>query len=303
MSGDDEVKELAGIRARTGIKGREVVIELDGVSVAYEGLVAIEDVSFTVRRGEYVAILGPNGAGKSTLIKAILGLIRPTRGKVLVFGKPPWALDFKERRRIGYVPQVSQLDLRFPITVRELVLMGRYAHLGLFRRPRPRDHEAVHRALGLAGLEGLAARRIGQLSGGQLQRALIARALAAEPELLILDEPTTGLDPQMTEGLYRLIGELREELELTVLVVSHDVGVVAEQVDTIACLAGRLVVHGRPKEVLTEATLECMYGKEAVLFGHSFMPHLMVARHEEHEAKVGEGGKERGEEGNGGEPD
>ena len=278
---------------------RGVVIELDGVSVAYEGLVAIEDVSLAVRRGEYVAILGPNGAGKSTLVKVILGLVRPTRGRVLVFGKPPWKLAFKERRRIGYVPQASQLDLRFPITVWELALMGRYAHLGLSRRPRAPDREATRRALELVGLERLAARRIGQLSGGQLQRALIARALAAEPELLILDEPTTGLDLQMTEGLYRLIGELRERLELTVLVVSHDVGVVAEQVDTIACLAGRLVVHGRPKEVLTEATLECMYGREAVLFGHSPVPHLVVARHgeekEEEEKKEREGKGARGE--------
>lgn len=260
---------------------REAIVELERVTVAYEGLVAIEDVSFTVHRGEYVAILGPNGAGKSTLIKAILGLLRPTQGRVHVFGKPPWELSFRERRRIGYVSQVEELDLGFPITVYDVVLMGRYAHLGLFRRPRAQDHEAAHRALELVGIEDLADRKIGQLSGGQRQRTLIARALAGEPELLVLDEPTTSLDVQMAEGLYRLVTELRRRLGLTVIVVSHDVGVVAEQVDTIACLAGRLVAHGRPGEALTEAALECMYGREAVLFGHGPVPHLMVRRHGE----------------------
>jgi len=257
----------------------EPLVELKDVTVVYGELVALREVSFAVCRGEYVAILGPNGAGKSTLIKVILGLIRPSGGEVRLFGRPPWELGFFERRKIGYVPQISELDPRFPITVYQLVLTGRYAHLGLFKRPRAKDREAARRALELAGIAELAGRRLGQLSGGERQRALIARALATEPELLILDEPTTSLDLPMTEGLYQLIGRLRGELKLTVILVSHDVGVITQRIDNIACLAGRLVAHGRPAEVLTEETLECMYGKEAVLFGHGPTPHLLVSEH------------------------
>jgi ABC-type Mn2+/Zn2+ transport system ATPase subunit len=257
------------------------LVELKGVTVVYDGLVALREVSLSVGRGEYVAILGPNGAGKSTLIKVILGLIHPSSGEVSLFGRPPWELGFHERRRIGYVPQISELDPSLPITVYQLVLMGRYAHLGLFRRPKAQDHKAARRALELTGIVELAERRLGGLSGGERQRALIARALASEPELLILDEPTTSLDLPMTEGLYQLIDQLREELKLTVILVSHDVGVITRRIDNIACLAGRLVAHGRPQEVLTEETLECMYGKEAVLFGHGPAPHLLVSEHTE----------------------
>ena len=279
------------------MKANEALVELRGVTVVYDGQPVLEEVDFTVRKGEYVALIGPNGAGKTTLIRVILGLLRPQRGEVRVFGKPPWELSLLERRRIGYVPQLSQLDLDFPVTVEEVVLMGRYAHMGLFRRPRAEDREAARRALELVGMAELSSRQIGRLSGGQRQRALIARALAAEPELLILDEPTTSLDVQMTEGLYQLLAQLRQRLALTVIVVSHDVGVVAEQVDTIACLAGRIVAHGRPGKVLTEANLECMYGKEAVLFGHSPVPHLFVARHGQPEEQERKG--EREEEGGG----
>lgn len=257
------------------------IVELENVSVAYDGVLALSDVSFTVHRGEYVAVLGPNGSGKSTLIRAILGLIRPSRGRVRLFGTPPWELSFRERERIGYVAQESWVHPQFPITVYDVVLMGRYAHLGLFKRPGREDQRAVEQALVRVGIAELAGRRIGQLSGGQRQRALIARALATEPELLILDEPTTSLDVQMTEGLYELIDELHLELRLTVIVVSHDVGVVTRWADTIACLAGRLVAHGRPGEVLTPGTLECMYGQDATVFGHSVVPHLLVPRHDE----------------------
>ena len=268
----------------------EPIVQLEDVTVVYDGLSALRDVTLEVQKGEVVALIGPNGAGKSTLVKVILGLLRPTRGRALVFGKPPWTLTYKERRRIGYVPQLAATDPHFPITVYEVVLMGRYAHLGLVRRPGPHDHEATRRALQLTGIEELALRRLGELSGGQRQRAFIARALAAEPELLILDEPTTSLDPSMTEGIYQLVAELRKQLDLTVILVSHDVGVVAQMADTIACLAGTLVAHGRPGEVLTPKTLECMYGREAALFGHAPAPHVFVPPHE-HETEAEAGAK------------
>lgn len=255
------------------------IIELNHVTVHYENFVALRDVTFSVDQGEHVAVLGPNGAGKSTLIKTLLGLLTPHHGSVSVLGKNPVDLSFEERAQIGYVPQHQKMDSRFPVTVQDVVMMGRYAGLGLFRRPGRTDIEATENAMGLMGIEHLSKRPIGKLSGGEKQRALIARALCNELQLLILDEPTTSLDVQSTESLYTLLNDLREKMGLTVIVVSHDVGVVTKMADKIACLAGYLVAHGRPSEALTEATIECMYGKDTAVFGHSHVPHVMVSEH------------------------
>ncbi len=262
----------------------EVIVEFRGVGYRVEGQEILRNITFSVKRGEYLALLGPNGAGKTTLLRILLGLIRPTQGEVRVFGKPPWHLSRAERSRIGYVPQLAEIDLDFPIRVYDVVMMGRYGRLGYLRRPGPEDHRAVKRALALMGIQDLARRRLRALSGGQRQRVFIARALASEPELLVLDEPTTSLDTAMAEGLYELLDQLQQELNLTIILVSHDVGVVAERVDTVACLAGELVTHGRPQEVLDQATLECMYGREALVFGHSPVPHMLVPPHS-HEKK------------------
>jgi|AMFO01.1.fsa_nt_gi ABC-type Mn/Zn transport systems, ATPase component len=241
--------------------------------------VILQDLNFDVHRGEFVAILGPNGAGKTTLIRLILGILRPTSGELTVLGHPPHRMPRSLRRRIGYVPQLLALDLSVPVTVEEVVRMGRYVHAGWTGRLGSADREAVRRALARVGLEGLERRMLRELSGGQRQRVFLARALATEPELLVLDEPTTSLDPSMTEGLYDLLQELRKSLDLTVILVSHDVGIVMERADTVACLSGRLVAHGRPRDVLTRATLECMYGKHAVAFGHGVLPHMIVDPH------------------------
>lgn len=256
------------------------IIELEHVYVAYGERLVLEDISLRVRRGEFVGVLGPNGSGKTTLLKTILGLVRPIQGEVRVFGAPPWELD-GGRSRIGYVPQIPESDPRFPIHVDEVVMMGRYGRIGLGRRPGPADVEAVRRALALVGIEDLADRQIGQLSGGQRQRVFVARALAAEPELLLLDEPTTGIDVATTEGLYQLLHKLHRSLNLTMLLVSHDVGVVSQYVDQVACLSGRLVAHGRPGEVLGKGTLECMYGPETMFFGHGAVPHMVVTKSKE----------------------
>lgn len=269
------------------------VIELEHVYVTYHERLILEDVSLRVERGQFVGILGPNGSGKSTLLKTILGLVRPIRGQVRVFGVPPWELD-GGRSRIGYVPQISDVDAHFPIHVADVVMMGRYGRLGLLRRPGPADREAVRWALAQVGMEALAGRQIGELSGGQRQRVFVARALAtlrqsfdeaqdtAEPELLLLDEPTTGFDMAMTEGLYQLLHQLHRSLNLTVLLVSHDVGVVSQFVDQVACLSGRLVAHGRPDEVEGEGLLECMYGPETMFFGHGHVPHMIVDKEHKH---------------------
>jgi ABC-type Mn2+/Zn2+ transport system ATPase subunit len=253
------------------------VIELEGVTARYQDLIALEDVTFRVAAGEFVALIGPNGSGKTTLVKAILGLVPPSAGTVRLFGKPPRQLD-GDWKRVGYVPQIAQIDPRFPIRVLDVVLMGRYGQVGLIRRPGPRDREAAWRALEQVGIADLARRPIGRLSGGQRQRVLVARALANEPELLLLDEPTTGVDVGTTEGVFDLLETLHYQ-GITILVVSHDVGVVAQHVDQVACINRRLVAHGRPEEVLSGKVLECMYGPQAVLVGHGELPHIVVQRH------------------------
>lgn len=253
------------------------VIELDGVTVLYQDLVALEAVSLRVMPGEFLALIGPNGSGKSTLVRTILGLIQPTAGRVRLFGKAPAELG-QEWGQVGYVPQVAQIDLRFPLRVFDVVLMGRYGQVGLIRRPGRRDREAARLALERVGLSDLAGRQIGRLSGGQRQRMLVARALASEPKLLLLDEPTTGVDVGTTESLFELLDGFHRE-GMTLVVVSHDVGVVAQHVDQVACLNRRLVAHGRPPEVLRPDVLECMYGREAALVGHGDLPHVVVRRH------------------------
>jgi zinc transport system ATP-binding protein len=256
------------------------VIELERVTVCYRDLVALEAVTFKVAPGEFVALIGPNGSGKTTLIKTILGLVKPASGTVRLFGKPPVQLD-GDWKRVGYVPQLAQVDPRFPIRALDVVLMGRYGRLGLLRRPGPRDREAARRALEQVGIADLARRPIGRLSGGQRQRVLVARALANEPELLLLDEPTTGVDVGTTEGLFDLLETLHHQ-DITILVVSHDVGVVAQHVDQVACINRRLVAHGRPEQVLRGEVLECMYGPQAALMGHGEVPHMVVRRHGPH---------------------
>ncbi|NPA91528.1 MAG: metal ABC transporter ATP-binding protein [Chloroflexi bacterium] len=253
---------------------QEPIIQLRNVTVAYEDQVVLEDVTFTVYPGMFVAIIGPNGAGKTTLIRTILGLIKPLRGEVLVFGKPAWELK-EERKRLGYVPQILSVDLHFPITAGEVVLMGRYARVGLIRRPSKEDYRIARASMERVGVGHLWDRPFGKLSGGQRQRVLIARALANEPDLLVLDEPTTGVDVTATQTVYSLLREFHEE-GMTILVVSHDVGVVATFVDTVACVNRRLVAHGRPEEVLGSEELARMYGCDVAYFHHGRVPHLVV---------------------------
>ncbi len=257
---------------------KETVIQLTNVTVVFRELVAVEDVSLQINHGEFLALIGPNGSGKTTLVKTILGLLTPVSGTVTLFGHSPDKLPKKEWSRVGYVPQAAKIDLHFPIQVRDVVLMGRYGQIGLFHRPGKRDYEAAHLALERVGITELAERQIGRLSGGQRQRVLVARALATEPELLILDEPTTGVDVGMAEGLFELLGGFHRE-GMTVIVVSHDVGVVAQYVSQVACMNRRLVAHGLPAETLQPAVMECMYGSKASLVGHGDMPHMVVEQH------------------------
>jgi ABC-type Mn2+/Zn2+ transport system ATPase subunit len=253
----------------------EPIVALERVSVLFGDRIILEEITLETRRGEFVGIIGPNGSGKTTLIRTILGQIPASYGTVRLFGKPVEELG-AERHRIGYVPQGVHVDLGFPIRVSDVVLMGRYGPLGLMRRPGKDDRAATHRAMERVGILELAQRPLGELSGGQRQRVYVARALAVEPELLILDEPTTGIDVAATEGFYEFLQRLQQETRITLILVSHDIGVVSSYVDQIACLNRVLVAHGKPQECLTEEAMETMYGTEARMFHHQLPPHVVV---------------------------
>jgi zinc transport system ATP-binding protein len=250
------------------------VIELEHVFFAYQKHLILEDVSLKVQKGEFLAIIGPNGAGKTTLLKLMLGLLKPQKGNIYLFGKPVAMWD-KIKNRIGYVPQTATIDASFPINVEEFVMTGRYGILRGTMRPQKKDWQIVAKVLEEVGIAEIKHRQIGELSGGQRQKMLIARALAGEPEVLVLDEPMTAIDPESMEGIYELLKRLHQQ-NLTIITVSHDVGVVAQYSDNIACVNRKVVKHGRPEEVLREEVLTAMYGKEAALFHHGPIPHIVV---------------------------
>jgi manganese transport system ATP-binding protein len=221
-------------------------IEVTGLTVRYERTLALDNVTLTLAPGSALGIVGPNGSGKSTLLKTIAGLVRPTAGIVRVFGQPP-----RERKpgTLGYVPQIEDVDWNFPATVRDVVSMGRFARLRPFVPFGARDRHAVDAALAALDLEALANRSIKQLSGGQQQRAFIARALAQEPELLLLDEPTTGVDAATEEALLHLIRDL-VKTGLPVMMTTHDLERAPEWFDRLIVVDRRVLADGDPATVL-----------------------------------------------------
>jgi zinc transport system ATP-binding protein len=221
-----------------------LAVELRDVSFSYGGPPVLHDVDLTVPEGEFVAIAGPNGGGKTTLLRVALGLERPTRGQALLFGEPAHAASL--RCRIGYLAQRARLGVSAPVTVRELVATGRVPRRGVLRRPTREDRERVEEAIARVGLTEQAARVVGHLSGGQQQRAFLAKALASEPQLLALDEPTTGVDVDAQESLAQLLGELHTDLRVTILFVSHEFGAVERLVDRLVLVRGGIVFDGDP---------------------------------------------------------
>jgi zinc transport system ATP-binding protein len=241
--------------------------ELRGVGFRHGDVVVLEDVDLRVDRGEFLGVIGPNGSGKTTLVRVMLGLLEPAHGTVRLFGAPPAA--FREWRRVGYVPQRAVIDPALPATVTEVVETGLGAALGWFRRPAAEARRRVRAALERVGMERHAATRMNALSIGQQQRVLIARALVPDPELLVLDEPTGGIDPDAQETFYALLRHLNRERGVTLVLVSHDIGAVSREVTTLACLNRRLVFHGRPGDFLTEAGLSALYGPSVRLVHHA----------------------------------
>jgi ABC-type Mn2+/Zn2+ transport system ATPase subunit len=231
------------------------VIELRGVRAGYEGQTVIDGVDLTVRRGELIALVGANGAGKSTLLKAIVGLLRPYDGSVRVFGSAPGS----SASRLAYLPQAEQVHWDYPLRVEDVVLMGRVAHSSPGRGPSTADRSAVAMALGRVQIGDLARRPIDALSGGQRQRVLLARTLAAEPELLLLDEPATGVDPATEEQLMSLLGDLASHGR-TVLVATHDLAGVMAHFPRVLCMNGGIVADGDASILRDDAILRRTYG-------------------------------------------
>jgi ABC-type Mn2+/Zn2+ transport system ATPase subunit len=231
------------------------------LSVAYDDRVVLADATMECRAGEIVGLLGPNGSGKSTLLKAVLGLVPRVRGEVTLDGEP---LDRAARRRVAYTPQRSEVDWAFPITVEEVVLLGRQGRLGLFGRPGRHDRGVARAALERLGMAEHRRAQIGELSGGQQQRVFLARALAQEGDVLLLDEPLTGVDANTQLVLIELLHELRRDGQ-SIVVATHDLPEAAALCDRLCMLNGRVVAFGPPEAVLTQSTLAETYGSAGLI--------------------------------------
>ena len=231
------------------------LVALDGLSAGYPGRVVLENVSFAVGPGELVAIVGPNGSGKSTLLKVLAGLLRPLSGSVSVLGGAPGSQPL----RVAYLPQAEAVDWSFPLSVYDVVLMGRYRHVGWFRRPARSDHAAAEHALDLTNMRPLASRQIGELSGGQQRRAFLARSLAQQPDLYLLDEPVTGVDPATEDDLMAILASERQRGK-SVLASTHDLAGVAEHFTRLISLNRTVVADGPADLVRDSQVLRATYG-------------------------------------------
>jgi len=246
------------------------VIELKDVWVYYGDLPILKEINLVVKENDFLGIIGPNGGGKSTLLKVVLGLVKPDRGTVRVFGDTP----LNGRKYVGYVPQYSLFDMDFPITVRDVVLMGRLGHTGLLQRYSKVDKKAALDALETVDMLEYRDQQIGNLSGGQRQRVFIARAVAGDPKLLLLDEPTAGIDAIMREDFYEMLDRLKATM--AIVMVSHDISAVSVYVNKIACLNHTLYYHNSKE--LTPEDLDAAYQCPVELLAHG-VPHRVLKKH------------------------
>lgn len=241
------------------------IIRFSHATFGFPNVIALEDITLEIADGEFIGVIGPNGSGKTTLCRAVLGLMRPLAGSLQIFDCACEQLRCHHRARIGYLPQKGRMDPNFPITVLEAVLMGRYGALGLFRRAGKRDRDLALEALANVGMADFRETMLGHLSGGQQQRVFIARALAQQPQVLLLDEPTTGLDITAQHSILDLVRRLHRDLGLTVLVITHDINMIRAHVDRLVLLKTRLFAAGTPEEVLRTDLLQEVYGKQVVI--------------------------------------
>jgi len=229
------------------------ILEVTNVSVRFNGTLALNNITFELQQGERVAIIGPNGAGKSTLLNVIAGILPPAQGRVTVYGHAP-----HKHICIAYVPQRNEVDWDFPVNVADVVMMGRVGKMGLFKWPTRKDWNHVYEALALVNMSHLAKRQIGELSGGQQQRVFIARALAQEAELMLMDEPLSGLDVKSQEDIFEILEKLRQH-GVTVMVATHDLNLAAEQFDRLMLVNQTLIGFGTASQVFTTDLLSQAY--------------------------------------------
>ncbi|MFP4187043.1 MAG: metal ABC transporter ATP-binding protein [Acholeplasmataceae bacterium] len=259
-------------------KGSVPAIEIKDLDVYYDDKLVLEDVNMTLAEGAFLGIIGPNGGGKTTLIKTILGLKSTRQGRIRLFGKP---IDHTEKI-IGYVPQGIEIDKHFPITVFETVRLSFLPshHHAFFRFPRDVRARTM-RILEMLNLSDLKDNLLSELSGGQFQKVLIARALATDPRILLLDEPTAHVDQRSREEIYALLKDLKDEL--TIILVTHDSLAVSSYISSLACLDRTLIYHGDPE--LDQKTLEKLYRCPIDLLAHGKVPHRVLKEHEEGDSR------------------
>ncbi len=246
------------------VKFKVPIFDVKNLSFNVRGQSILSNISLEIFNGEYVAIIGPNGGGKTTLIRMLLGLDAPSEGSIKLYGKK--IKNFKEWHKIGYVPQrASLVDQNFPATVEDIVKMGRVSKLSFFKGMSQEDKNAVEDAMIKMDVLNLKDKMVGTLSGGQRQRVMIARALASYPEILILDEPNTGVDMVSQKNFYALLGKLNKEENITIVFITHDIGVIADDIGRLFTINQKATICNNPKEALSCEDMSELYGIEAHL--------------------------------------
>lgn len=251
-----------------GVDHSKNIIEIKNVSFCYDnGKDVLRDINLDIHKGDYIGFVGPNGSGKTTLIKVVVGLLEFDKGSIKIFGEEIG--KFKDWHKIGYVPQrLSNFDKNFPVTVMEVVLMGRYSGRKWGRRITAEDRVLTQKALEEVGMWEYRERLIGNLSGGQMQRVFIARALVNKPEIIFLDEPTTGIDERSEKEFYQLLQKLNKELGITLIVVSHDIERLTKEVMHMVCINRTLTCHITPEEFIKESQSSNMFGQDVKIIAH-----------------------------------
>ncbi len=251
----------------------EKIVSIKGLWICRAEHAVLEDINLELVAGDFLGLIGPNGGGKSTLLKVMLGLIKPDRGSIALFGLPP----AEARSCVGYMPQKTVFDQSFPVNVLDVVLMGRYSRRGLMHRYGCVDRQAALKALEAVGMQDRAMREIGALSGGEQQRVFVARSLVSDPELLLLDEPTAGVDSAQQTDFYDLLCHLNRDLRIAIVLVSHDVTAISKYVSKIACLNQRLYYHDSKE--LSNDDIEKAYGCPVEMIAHG-TPHRVLREHD-----------------------
>lgn len=264
----------------TQLSSDSVIVNLEDVWFRFNEKWVLKSIYLTCKKGEILGIVGPNGGGKSTLLNIILGCLKPEKGKVLLFGKKP---DKETRLEVGYLPQISHADRQFPVNVMDVVLMGLYNRLGLFSFPRKADRDHAMELLHQVDMANYANKSYQSLSGGQKQRVNIARALASNPKLLVLDEPSTGIDSIAQEHFYELLAKLRDEQGISVIMVTHDIGTVTSYADRVACLNREIHYHGEPNSCFTTELHHKVFGKDLKIMVHDSTCTTCYRKHQSHD--------------------